>query len=193
MLNNNYGKYKEVRDATWQILIEYNVKTLPINPVTLANIMGIKVYQNKDVHILEENQLAISMLTDKNEWFIVYDESITNKGRRRFTLAHELGHIVLGHQLVEKYHARTFDTKKLDIEKEADSFAIRLLAPACVIWGLKLDSPVKISEMCGISFEAATNRYERIKILEKRNKFLTSPLEKQLFSQFEDYIEENTK
>lgn len=191
MLDNNYGKYKNVRDAAWQTLIDYNVKTLPVNPVALANSMGIKVYQNKDVNLLEENQLAISMLTDKDEWVIIYDENITNKGRRRFTLAHELGHIVLGHPLIEKYHARTFDTKKLDVEKEADSFAIRLLAPACIIWGLKLNNPIDISKLCGISVEAATNRYERIKVLEKRNKFLTSTLEKRVFNQFEDYIKEN--
>lgn len=102
-----------------------------------------------------------------------------------------MGHIFLGHALINNQYLRTVDVSKPIIETEADMFASRLLAPACVLWGLDIHSPEDISRICGISYTAAKIRAERMKILYKRNKFLTSPLEQQVYEQFKDFIQEN--
>lgn len=39
----NYGKYKYVRNASWQILLDYNVRQLPVKITDIARQADIKV------------------------------------------------------------------------------------------------------------------------------------------------------
>ena len=75
-----------------------------------------------------------------------------------------------------------------DIEREANVFASRLLAPACVLWGCNVQSPEEIMQLCDISHQAAQFRYNRMKVLYERQKFLTSPLEKKVYKQFKSFM-----
>lgn len=182
-----YGKYKNARNAAWRCLIDFNISELPVRPSLIANAAGIKVIENSDVHELAPHESGVSIF-DGSQWYIVYDDENTNQ-RCRFTIAHELGHIFLGHELIKGYHARKFDTTKPAIEQEADVFASRLLAPACVLWALGVHTPEEISALCGISYMAAQIRAERMELLYKRNMFLTSPLERTVYKNFEGYIQ----
>lgn len=47
---------------------------------------------------------------------------------------HKLGHIYLGHQLINGKYTRTFDINS-QYEYQAKRFAIDVLTPACVLWG----------------------------------------------------------
>lgn len=182
-----YGIYKKVRDASWQILIDNRIQSLPVNVIEIANNNEISVLKNSEVNELRDGEVGVSIFDGEN-WYIVYDDALDSLGRKRFTIAHELGHIFLGHPLFSGYHARSTDIKKPRTENEADSFAARLLAPACVLWGLNLHTAEEIAGTCKISMQAAEIRAQRMQELYKRNAFLTSPLEKQLYRQFEDYI-----
>lgn len=183
-----YGVYKNVRNAAWQCLIDFKVSELPVNLMKIARKANIKVLKNSSVHELLPHESGASVL-DEEQWYIIYDDENT-KRRSRFTIAHELGHIFLGHELTKKgYHARTFDISKPAVEQEADAFAARLLAPACVLWGLNAHTVKEISEICNISHAAAKIRAERMKTLYARNKFLTSTLEKEVYKNFEEYIQ----
>jgi hypothetical protein len=53
---------------------------------------------------------------------VLYSSGIKNSRRRNFTLAHEIGHITLGHDVLGDH-----------IEREADMFAAELLAPRALI------------------------------------------------------------
>lgn len=182
----NYGKYKNVRNATWQILLDYNVKKLPVRVTEIAKKSGIKIVKNSDCNILTDEQIGMSILVN-SKWYIVIDDNMSLQ-RIRFTIAHELGHIFLGHISPINRNGKPFE--KPDEEIEADMFAARLLAPACVLWGLNLHSASEISKVCDISYESATYRAQRMDILYKRNKFLTNKLEEQVFSNFEDFIKQ---
>jgi len=70
-------------------------------------------------------------------------------------------------------------------------FASRFLAPACVLWGLNVHTAADIARICEISAEAAGIRAKRMAELYKRNMFLTSPLERRVYGQFEKFIEQN--
>lgn len=188
---NSYGAYKNVRDAAWQVLVRHNASELPIQVVSIANNSGITVIQNKEVNELKSNEIGVSVY-DGEKWYIIYDSTM-QKARIRFTLAHELGHIFLGHPTKDGYHARTIDTDRQNVEREADAFASRLLMPSCVIWGLGLHSAEEIRDTCGVSFEAAKIRMERMNTLYQRNKFLTSSLERQVYKNFEHYISNHRK
>lgn len=190
MIILNYGKYKNVRNAAWQCLIDFNVAELPVKVFRIAEMSGIKVIENSEVNgdnKLAQGELGKSIF-EKGEWFIIFDET-KPKHLCRYTIAHELGHIFLGHETKGDQHRRTFNTIKTEEETEADMFAARLLAPACVLWALDLYTPEEIFKVCDISLAAATNRAKRMDVLYKRNKFLVSPLERQVYKNFKKYIE----
>lgn len=183
-----YKKYQNARNAAWQCLLDFNITELPIKPTFIAKACGIKIIKDSKVHLLEDGKSGASYL-DKGQWYIVYRDSESDQ-RCRFTIAHELGHIFLGHALVNDKLYRTFDSDKPSIEQEADAFAARLLAPACALWAMDIHEPDDISELCGISKTAGNARANRMKVLYARNKFLLSPTEREVYKNFERFIEE---
>lgn len=184
---NIYGAYKNVRHSVWNFLIDFKISALPVDLKQIAKLADIQILQNADVHILTPSQSGCSLF-GRGKWFIVFDESDSIR-RRRFTIAHEFGHIFLGHELKEGYrHTRTFAEDKPQYETEADIFASQLLMPACVLWGLNLHTAGEIAEVCNVSLTAAQIRADRMKELYARNMFGTHPLERRVMEQFKPYI-----
>lgn len=181
-----YGIYKNVRNAAWQCLIDYNINSLPVNVMLIAKRAGIKVIKNSMVNMLSPNESGASFISN-GQWYIVYDDRATHQ-RCRFTIAHEMGHIFLGHKLRHDRHTRTIDSSRPVLEQEADIFASRLLAPACVIWALGLKQANEIAKLCDISLKSAEFRAKRMKILYERNRFLLNPLERKVYKNFEVFI-----
>lgn len=180
-----YGNYKKARNSAWQCLIDFNVTELPLKILGIAKNSGVKVVKNSEVNSL--NGESGKSYINNNQWLIVYNDKESLQ-RCKFTIAHELGHIFLGHTLKNEQYARTFDLTKSIEETEADIFASRLLAPACVLWGLDLHTPQEIASLCDISLQAAQIRSERMQILYERNKFLASPLERKVYENFKEFI-----
>ena len=183
-----YGKYKNIRNAAWQCLIDYHIIELPVKISEVAKKAGVSILKNSKAHELKENESGKAILQN-GRFYIVYND-FEIPARCRFTIAHELAHIFLGHVLVDEVRYRTFEKRDED-EEAAEIFAIRLLAPACVLHELQTFSPEQIQQLCNISYSAASNRAERMKILEARNKYYLHPLERQVKQQFEQFIEEN--
>ena len=183
-----YGAYKNARDAAWACLRNFKIDKLPVDVREIARNAGIKIIKNSDVDELKPGESG-SAYFDGKQWYIIYDDA-SSVERVRFTIAHELGHIFLGHKLKRGYVARTkiFKRKPLT-EREADIFASRLLCPSCVLWGLDLHTPEEISRMCRVSYTAAKIRAERMEVLYQRNKFLLSPLEREVYENFEEFIQ----
>ena len=148
MYNNPYNKYKEARDAAWRVLIDNDIRELPVSLVQIARNNGIKIVKDSEAKMLSPGVSGMSILEDR-QWNIVYNDE-ENAGRRRFTIAHEMGHIFLGHEL-KGVHRRMFARVRPQEEIDADSFAVRLLAPACVLWGLNLHTAEEIQKICGLS------------------------------------------
>lgn len=184
-----YGTYKNVRDAAWKALIDFRVCELPVLLSEICKTLHINLIDNKHAHVLRPNENGIAV-KQNGKWYIIFDETNVY-GKQRFTVAHELGHILLGHAMKNGYHTRQDNIVKPSDETEADMFAARFLAPACVLWGINAQTAEQIATVCGISYTAARLRAERINLLRKRNKFLTSPLERKVYKQFENYIKNN--
>lgn len=182
----SYGIYKNVRNASWQCLIDVGISELPVKVVRVASFYGIKVFRDSDMRVLSRDQYGISFVTPAGSWVIVYDDR-SSLPRSRFTVAHELGHILLGHPLYDA-HTRQYSESRPQVEIEADSFAARLLAPACVLWALDTETAEEIAELCGISYTAAKLRAARMTELKKRGMWLTHPLERILYTRFEQFI-----
>lgn len=60
---------------------------------------------------------------------VIFVSSNVSRARQRFTTAHELGHILLGHVGRYKLVNREPDPRDTPIEQAANVFASRLLAP----------------------------------------------------------------
>ena len=164
----DYRKYQQSRDAAWQILIDLKISALPVSVTKICKELNIevKLYEPKD-----END-GFSYI--KNGKAYIFISKYSSVQRQRFTAAHELGHLILGSD-----------------EQEANVFASRLLAPACVLWGLGVTDAQQITELCDISLQAAEFRMKRMQELYARNKFLISPLEQAVYKQFDLFIKNN--
>ncbi len=185
-----YAKYKNVRNASWQAFIDFNITALPVSVNAIAKLLGIKVIKNSEVHELKKGERGFTMEANGN-WYIVFDDT-ESVPVCRFTVAHELGHILLGHTMYQKKKYRTF-TFRDDEEQEADMFAVRLLAPACVLHELQAFNANEIAKLCNISITSAGFRAERMALLEKRNKWYLHPLERKVYKNFEKYIKNYRK
>jgi Zn-dependent peptidase ImmA (M78 family) len=179
----NYKNYQKSRNAVWQLLIDCEIKELPIKITDICKQIGIPV-KFADLQGDSDGYTFIY----KGQPIIVINSNCTNICRLRFTVAHELGHIILGH--IGKYALVNREPSPNDnpIEQEANIFASRLLAPACVLWGCEVECAEDIMKLCDISFSAAQFRMERMKELYARDKFLTSPLERKVFDNFKEFI-----
>lgn len=91
----------------------------------------------------------------------VYEGAWNNQGRDRFTLAHELGHLVL-HSGVALARGPGSGNHKLyeDSEWQADTFAAELLMPVKFIWAN--DSEYDLVERFGVSYDAARVRLAKL-------------------------------
>ncbi len=190
VIENAYKLYKDARDASWNCLIRTGAAEMPIKVLKIAGFCGVRVAKDSVVQYLEPGVSGCTIF-DGTGWQIIYRDS-ENRGRTRFTIAHELGHILLGHELSpdKSGHFRTASDRREPAETQADEFAARLLAPACVLWALECYEPEDIMRVCDISAEAARYRSERMKVLRDRGKFLTSPLERQVYEAFKPWIEQ---
>ena len=181
-----YGKYKNARNASWQCILDYKINILPVMVTEIiAKSDNIKLFKNSQINVLKDKDSGMTIF--KNKIFnIIYRDS-DNSRRCRFTIAHELGHIFLGHLLITTPEYKTFAVRDNN-ESEANVFARDLLAPACVLHELKILKAAEISKLCNISYEAATYREQRMKQLEMRNAWYLHPLERQVRKQFDDFI-----
>lgn len=177
-----YTSYQKSRDLAWRVLIGEGVAELPVMVGKLCGKMGIRV----QLFETDNENDGFSAIVDGEARIFV--SSRCGRERQRFTAAHELGHILLGH--VGKYELVNREPSPGDnpIEQEANVFASRLLAPACVLWALDARTPEEISALCHISHQAAKYRAERMAILYERGKFLASPLEREVYAQFLPFI-----
>lgn len=179
-----YYDYTVSRNLAWEIMIREEITTLPVMVGDLCKQMGIPIYlYNRSA---EHPYDGFAALHDGKMYISVARDCTVE--RQRFTAAHELGHILLGH--VGKYELVNREPSAMDnpIEQAANVFASRLLAPACVLWALDLHTPEEIARLCKISYQSAAFRAERMEILYKRDKFLTSPFEERVYDQFKPFI-----
>ena len=184
----NYKDYQFARDAAWKILIRERVCALPVSMSRLCRQMGIEVKYDDKVRL---DDGCGGMVLKKGRRYVIIVRRSDPPQRQRFTIAHELGHILAGDVGRYKLVNREPSPRDNPIETRANVIASRILAPACVLWGCGVCSAQDIARICDISYAAASFRWQRMQLLYARGKFLASPLERQVFEQFRDYIQEH--
>lgn len=135
----------EIIEKTLEVFKKCDVKTFPVDCIKIITGLGIPLYKYSD---LPEAKIKKCLLVSDDAFtlqgVIFYNDKFPHKERQRFSLMHEVGHIVLNHE-----------GESSDNEKEADLFAGNILAPRSVIWHLHFNSVKDICETFNVSCMAA--------------------------------------
>ena len=56
-----YGKYKNIRNAAWQVLIDNGICTLPVQLSLITDNIGVKIIDNKYVNELKYGERGLTI------------------------------------------------------------------------------------------------------------------------------------
>ncbi len=173
-----------VSSVAHRFIIENQINKLPINIKSLIKNNGWalvpynktnKYIKNVDPCLFKNNWGFTLHHLDK--FVIFYDTSVSIESQR-FTLAHEIGHIMLSHFVAA--------TNKIEIE--ANIFACKILMPMCVLYKCNAINQSEISKLCMVSYSAATYSCNRYSEILKNGNYNISKLEYKIVSQFKQFI-----
>lgn len=171
-----------------ELLLSQRTKYLPIDPLklhyplfihftTLENYCKNSLVSRSELSEYEDLEDGVTIIsgTKEKRYIVIYNEAVKKRGRQSFTIAHEVGHILLAHE-------KDGDEE----EKQADSFAVDLLMP----YSLTKEIVRRFGENCteeichifGVSEEAAGMR---LRSLDDR---ILSEKEKDLFFLYKDLL-----
>lgn len=189
-----YEHYKKARNMSWKVLIACGINSLPVDLWKIAEHYNLRMraYSKSPLmHYLKADVLNgdgfIISIGDRKEIFI--NDKIHNRNRRRFTMAHELGHGILNHDISTIHYRNSEIDSQTDMQEfEANVFARDILTPATVLAALHIHTVEEIMELCHVSRQSAEIRAKRMEELYPRNKFNSHPLERRVREQFDDFI-----
>lgn len=159
--------FRSLRSAS-DVLNAHWDGSIPVKIVTIAREVGIQVYKSPN---LDANTSGYCHIKDGEVRIVV--NQFENVNRRRFTVAHELGHIILGHLQDEPKLFRSdsfdvFDSPKFASSKEieANKFAAEILMPTSAVLKYYRAQVVKNTESLASLFQVSTQAmYFRLKNL----------------------------
>lgn len=113
------------------VLESHDIVNLPVDPVFIANRLGIKVYEESFNTYNGDKVSGAIVKYEDGSIEILVNENDTHE-RQRFTIAHELGHYFLHLKDAPKYervdmHRATGYSTNIPQEVEANNFAAALL------------------------------------------------------------------
>ena len=188
-------RYSYVRQRAYRLLCELEIDRLPIDPWAIAKAL-------ENIHVLKWTELrdnchqADPLSIDKegadaktqhirgrNDYLVVYDDRVKSFGRIRWTIAHEIGHIVLGHLVsfdaTALCRGSLTETEYKVLEREADCFAVNLLAPMTIMNRIpSVKTAYDYMKVCQLSEEASKNCLEELRLL-KSGKRIPFPIKEE--------------
>ena len=189
-----YEHYKNARNKSWEDLIACGINSLPVDLWKIAKHFDLRIHPYSKTNLIgllkedvSQGDGFIVYLDGKKEIFI--NDKIHCRNRRRFTVAHELGHGILNHDISQIHYRNSEIDSQTDMQElEANIFARDILMPATVLAALDIHTPEEIMEPCNVSRQSAAIRAQRLHELYRRNKFNLHPAERKVREQFDDFI-----
>lgn len=154
---------KPIEKIVEELIAKYNLNP-PVDLIKICSQIGIKV---KEVDF--ENDLS-GMLTNNT----IYINEGLHPNRKRFTIAHELGHYLIHKKQDNSYKGIRFrstyiSSKEKKEEREANTFASQLLIPTNFVKKdledsseISEDKIIKLSKKYEVSVIAMTIRLEKL-------------------------------
>ena len=187
------ASYIQAFDFAVEILRKGRIKFFPVNPIILANNLHIPVITYKE--FAKKNETSVSeYLKVSTDGFciylgdqpaVLYNSEVESKGRRRWTLIHEISHIML-HHIDEKHPTlkKHRADKRRWLESEADELTLCLIAPLPIAHMCGVESRQEIRRLFGLSKEASENIYADFEKALKGRKLT--------YLKFNDFVSEYT-
>jgi Zn-dependent peptidase ImmA (M78 family) len=172
------ARYRGIRDLAGRVLIKHTDGLIPIKPLLIIRHSQICIATNfaqyestvlrsqgiKAVDYFQSQDGCTQYHEDSQTYIVFYNGELIlrNPWRLNWTLAHEIGHIVLGH-LERNPNTSicgvgiTLEEHEL-YEREADYFASMLLAHPAILWSCHITAAEELQRMFGLSAMAAENR-----------------------------------
>jgi len=154
--------------AAMEALENSGSTSLPVDPERIAKLDGIEV---RAMRPSTTGGVSGALLRYGNDLAILYATQINNEGLRRFSIAHELGHVYLPdhpNASTEGFHISRAGFQSNDpYEREADAFAAALLMPprlfdaAMSQAGEGMDAVRYLARYCRTSLTATALQYAK--------------------------------
>jgi Zn-dependent peptidase ImmA (M78 family) len=143
---------------------------MPNGTPHLESFVGSLHKFNITVDVVEDNFLLpgveATCIPEKRVVYIsatTYDAIRRNDGRARFTVFHELGHLILAHS--RSFHRDTRSGFPIweNSEWQADQFAAEITMPLSVILDKNLTEAWELQDEFGVSYQAACHRLSKLR------------------------------
>lgn len=148
------------------IIKRFGITEPPVLAKEFAEIHGLSiVYVNFDKINPQYNKISGFIDIDTNKLYVNADES---PKRQNFTIAHELGHFLLGHLNSSEYSVlyRNNELSDSPLEREANCFAANLLVPEKLLRKTLKDYPFitdnQLGNLFGVSEIVIKNRKKHL-------------------------------
>lgn len=185
----------EIKKLVSDIYIKNKIVEFPVDILSIIKTYS-RIRVSKYSDLMYKNGLSVEEVynylnteeavtdydADKNRYLIRYNDINDYKSdqRLRWTLAHELGHILIGHLFDSRTSVNNSslpDEEYKLYESEANYFAATLLANPILLNKYRINSENDLAELCDISLSAAKNRYRNYLKYEKYSKLTRSEKE----------------
>lgn len=146
-------RYNSIEEAVVKLFSELNISRIPVDPYEIVDALGIKlVTYSQFTQLSYEQKMLISKdgfceeiaISPTESYFVIVYNEMMPDVRIRFTIMHEIGHIILDHS----EHSELADS-------EANYFASYSLAPPPLIHKINPEDFTDIAETFDISMECA--------------------------------------
>ena len=171
-------------------LLDNNICKIPLSNETIEKIIknqGFEIiaynipldendysdFDNLNLLSAVEKYQAFTYVSDRDK-YVFYRSTLSSEEKMRM-LAHELGHIMLGHLSASGVRCSSGLKNEAPQEREADEFALEFLAPTCVLKNIKHLNPSVISHLTLLDRQSAEHVFFKVRD-HKRNTQLENNL-----------------
>lgn len=145
------SRYESIKNDVANLYKRLNITRLPIDPFEICKRMNIKLVKYSDYD--EETQKELIHIQPQGfnvDGLIIYYNDMQISQKVKFTILHEIGHIIRGHK---EYSPLA--------EAEAEWFAAYAIAPPPVINLFKVSDFTDIIDIFDTSFDCACHSMNR--------------------------------
>lgn len=202
MMCSASADYDGAAKLAYNTLLKYSNGMLPVNVKQIVKsfknikLISFKKYMRAMGYSYEElidkfgSERGFTIFDSKEDKYLIVYNKEDDECTQRWTIAHELGHILMGHLKREDYNLIHYNNGEHPMEKEANTFAKHLLAPFPLISRIKVEnknydivSPDKISIIFDINITPSAY------ICQHFSKLYYCPRDMRLESKFSKSIE----
>lgn len=156
--------YREIENKALETLNDFDIAEPVVDVLKIAKGLNVDVKETT----MPEQYADVAGFFNKSD-NTIYVNTADKPNRKLFTVAHELGHIILGH----KNYGVLFRIPKEGVsytkeEKEANAFAALLLMPRFMLieyldkYDLTINDYVKMAEIFGVPVVSMKTQLERL-------------------------------